>query len=193
MAVNSWRREPPSSRAIPCHRDSNSNHFFFRSGPDELFGSHTRHSTIDLTMNTYTHVAPSDLVADIESLGQLTTEAPVPIDLPADLTVLATNWNSLPEHVRTAITMLVAARCCPVYRLRDLRLGVSGRRRSWSPLPRSCVHWISQNRCRMMRCQNGGPVIQSNVINPRGEAMCPHQEKGTVFSHIIQKMFTGHY
>jgi len=85
-----------------------------------------RHSTIDLTMNVYTHVSMNDLVRDVESLPALgadksaassaagqekpaadTTAQPSDSpDVPEELTELASNWDSLPDHVRNAIVSL---------------------------------------------------------------------------------------
>ncbi len=89
-----------------------------------------RHSTIELTMNVYTHVEMRELAADLESLpsmvgGGVTKEAvgesgagkepsapeaakseATPPALPADLASLADSWDSLPEHVRKAIATL---------------------------------------------------------------------------------------
>lgn len=80
-----------------------------------------RHSTIDLTMNVYTHINMSDLADDIESLPTV-AEANVvassetiatlkPADtsaFPDELASLASNWNSLPEHIRSAISTLAS-------------------------------------------------------------------------------------
>lgn len=72
-----------------------------------------RHSTIDLTMNVYTHVSMGDLADAVESLpgsnGQghaSATPPPAASALPGELANLASNWSSLPEHVRTAISAL---------------------------------------------------------------------------------------
>jgi hypothetical protein len=87
-----------------------------------------RHSTIDLTMNVYTHVEMDDLASDLEGMPSVVSEcdcAPAlikppttspPIDLPDDLASLASNpsslrsvvasWKSLPEHVRQTIVAL---------------------------------------------------------------------------------------
>jgi len=78
-----------------------------------------RHSTIDLTMNVYTHVDVADLADDIESLPALNdvgiTLHPQPTpqgkpvaasSIPAELVDLADNWDSLPEHIRNAISTL---------------------------------------------------------------------------------------
>lgn len=79
-----------------------------------------RHSTIDLTMNVYTHVAMDDLATDVEQLpamGDAPTR-PEPAsepssvatpDVPADLANVLGNWDSLPEHVRHAIATLAGA------------------------------------------------------------------------------------
>jgi len=79
-----------------------------------------RHSTIDLTMNVYTHVNLRDLASGVESLPPMTgpggafsseqvTCPPKSIhespSLP-DLAALAANWSALPEHVRQAIVTL---------------------------------------------------------------------------------------
>jgi integrase len=95
-----------------------------------------RHSTIDLTMNVYSHVSRTDLSRDVEKLPALgmaksavadrdaeaipptpATEKPAdsvvqPATAPAvpeELTGLAANWDSLPEHVRNAIVSLARA------------------------------------------------------------------------------------
>ena len=83
-----------------------------------------RHSTIDLTMNVYTHVAMGDLHDDIESLPGLpgygsaapgnaepvaTTEPAVPADATAELAGLISAWKNLPENVRSAMAALIQA------------------------------------------------------------------------------------
>jgi site-specific recombinase XerC len=81
-----------------------------------------RHSTIDLTMNVYTHIAMEDLVSDIEAmpsvLGRCDKEPPAQIEdqiveetksVPAELAVLADSWLDLPEHIRQAIATLAAS------------------------------------------------------------------------------------
>ncbi len=72
-----------------------------------------RHSTIDLTMNVYTHVDMEDLADDLESLPSLLDNStPKTIDPKAtiaespDLASLTSNWSSLPAHIRQAITTL---------------------------------------------------------------------------------------
>jgi hypothetical protein len=82
-----------------------------------------RHSTMDLTMNIYTHVNMRDLGRDVESLPALgmaqtatvpeapgTAElavAPAPAsNVPEELSGLASNWDKLPEHIRNAIVSL---------------------------------------------------------------------------------------
>lgn len=78
-----------------------------------------RHSTIDLTMNVYTHIAMEDLVSDIEAmppvLGACDKEPPAETgnqivektkSVPTELAVLADNWSDLPEHIRQAIGAL---------------------------------------------------------------------------------------
>lgn len=78
-----------------------------------------RHSTIDLTMNVYTHVEMGELASDLESLpsvfGQSITAAYREVQedmaaaIPAELTALANGWSGLPEHVRRAIATLAQA------------------------------------------------------------------------------------
>lgn len=81
-----------------------------------------RHSTIDLTMNVYTHIAMEDLVSDIEAmpsvLGQCDKESLPQVEnqiveeaksVPAELAVLADSWSDLPEHIRQAIATLAAS------------------------------------------------------------------------------------
>lgn len=84
-----------------------------------------RHSTIDLTMNTYSHVSMNDLARDIEALPSVETNGPAadsvdeghdaaeydlqPDDdpnMPDELAGLMENWNSLPDHIRNAISTL---------------------------------------------------------------------------------------
>ena len=83
-----------------------------------------RHSTIDLTMNVYTHVDMADLASDLESLPAVGGEvaghggeqegATAPATeaseaaIPGDLASLTEGWHSLPEHVRAAICTLAA-------------------------------------------------------------------------------------
>ena len=86
-----------------------------------------RHSTLDLTMNTYTHLNLHDLTADIEALPAFTNQAPGnlrdghadcrptsslpdgqvegPLASP-ELAKLAENWNTLPDHIRHTIHAL---------------------------------------------------------------------------------------
>lgn len=71
-----------------------------------------RHSTIDLTMNAYTHVDMADLASDVESLPGM-GEEPAPkvqsathSEVLTDWASLAENWNSLPEHVRQTIVTI---------------------------------------------------------------------------------------
>ena len=90
-----------------------------------------RHSTIDLTMNVYTHVSMTDLVRDVESLPALgvakgetaaepmtaaaeepaaeTVQSAAAPSVPDELTDLASSWDSLPEHIRNAIVSLTRA------------------------------------------------------------------------------------
>jgi integrase len=84
-----------------------------------------RHSTIDLTMNTYSHVSMNDLARDIEALPSVETTGPAanshndghdiadddlgPADnpvMPDELAGLMASWNSLPNHIRNAISTL---------------------------------------------------------------------------------------
>jgi hypothetical protein len=71
-----------------------------------------RHSTIDLTMNVYTHVDMADLASDVESLPAM-GDGPAPkvqpathSEVPNDLAALAGNWHSLPDHIRKSIATL---------------------------------------------------------------------------------------
>lgn len=79
-----------------------------------------RHSTIDLTMNVYTHVSMTDLASDVENLPAMDetpekpelTPEPQPSATPdssADLATLLGNWDSLPGHIRAAISTLAGA------------------------------------------------------------------------------------
>jgi hypothetical protein len=74
-----------------------------------------RHSTIDLTMNAYTHVDMADLASDVESLpGMGDGSAPkaqpaTHSEVPTDLANLASNWGSLPDHIRQTIATLCSA------------------------------------------------------------------------------------
>jgi site-specific recombinase XerD len=67
-----------------------------------------RHSTIDLTMNVYTHVAMDDLATDVENLPPVLAGAKkrAESDVPSDLAGILGNWKSLPGHVRQAIATL---------------------------------------------------------------------------------------
>jgi integrase-like protein len=77
-----------------------------------------KHSTIDLTMNVYTHVEMEDLAGDVENLPSVMTNASegataaasppraAATDMPDELASLASNWDSLPDHVRQAIATL---------------------------------------------------------------------------------------
>ncbi|MFO7858046.1 MAG: tyrosine-type recombinase/integrase [Ectothiorhodospiraceae bacterium] len=77
-----------------------------------------RHSTIDLTMNVYTHVAMEDLACDVENLPALMSggsEEPAAaatptrdsvLHMPDELASLAGNWDSMPDHVRQGIATL---------------------------------------------------------------------------------------
>jgi integrase len=84
-----------------------------------------RHSTIDLTMNTYSHVSMNDLARDIEALPSIEANGPAAdsrndghddvaennpepddADMPDELAGLMENWNSLPDHIRNAISTL---------------------------------------------------------------------------------------
>jgi hypothetical protein len=73
-----------------------------------------RHSTIELTMGTYTHVEMGDLASDLEGLPAI-VRAPAGLakgpsaTVPAELAALAGGWGSLPEHVRQAIATLAGA------------------------------------------------------------------------------------
>jgi len=64
-----------------------------------------RHSTIDLTMNVYTHVAMEDLATDVENLPSILggPQKKAESAVPSDLVGILGNWGSLPEHVRMAI------------------------------------------------------------------------------------------
>ena len=79
-----------------------------------------RHSTIDLTMNVYTHVSVKDLAKDVEGLpavGRTTVPAPALSEpsaadspaIPQDLAALLGRWESLPENIRNAISTLAGA------------------------------------------------------------------------------------
>jgi len=83
-----------------------------------------RHSTIDLTMNVYTHVAMGDLHDDVESLAGLTGNDSAeskegepgaiaanarPADAPDELAELVASWNELPTNVRSAIAALASS------------------------------------------------------------------------------------
>jgi hypothetical protein len=81
-----------------------------------------RHSTIDLTMNVYTHVSMGDLHDDVESLPGLpgnsnalpqaepmaaaTATPAAPAEAPVDLAGLISAWKDLPDNVRSAIAAL---------------------------------------------------------------------------------------
>jgi len=77
-----------------------------------------RHSTIELTMNVYTHVNMKDLAVDVENLPSVTGSNPIaqPETLvheqintttsQNELAGIASNWDSLPEHIRGAISTL---------------------------------------------------------------------------------------
>ena len=90
-----------------------------------------RHSTIELTMGVYTHISMNDLARDVESLPAsagvkvVVVAAPpaaaaeksadpavsppnVP-GVPEELVGLASNWDSLPKHIRNAIVSLAGA------------------------------------------------------------------------------------
>ena len=77
-----------------------------------------RHSTIDLTMNVYTHVDMDDLAGEVENLPAVLgggkadepgeAEEAEAVTIPPDLADLAGNWAALPEHVRKAIAALAA-------------------------------------------------------------------------------------
>ena len=85
-----------------------------------------RHSTIDLTMNIYTHIDMGDLAGDVENLpalpghtgvaltaskaapGAPTNPANAPT-MPPELASLANNWSALPDHIRQAIATLAGA------------------------------------------------------------------------------------
>ena len=82
-----------------------------------------RHSTIDLTMNVYTHVDMGDLAGDVENLPALPGQAGLAVTapnavpaapaaapaIPSDLASLASNWSALPDHIRQAIATLAGA------------------------------------------------------------------------------------
>jgi hypothetical protein len=70
-----------------------------------------RHSTIDLTMNVYTHVDLADLASDVESLPPVHygKRKMAQSTVPTDLAALASNWDSLPDHIRQTIATLVGA------------------------------------------------------------------------------------
>jgi len=85
-----------------------------------------RHSTIDLTMNVYTHIDMGDLAGDVENLPALPGHAGLapttanaapaapaaPTNTPAmpdELASLASNWSALPDHIRQAIAALAGA------------------------------------------------------------------------------------
>ena len=85
-----------------------------------------RHSTIDLTMDVYTHVAMADLHDDVESLAGLTRNGSakskevepgaiaanaIPADAPDELAGLIASWEGLPDNVRSAIVALAPGRC----------------------------------------------------------------------------------
>jgi len=64
-------------------------------------------------MNVYTHVDMEDLAGDLESLPSFldnpTSETPIhkeTISESPDLASLASNWPSLPDHIRQAIATL---------------------------------------------------------------------------------------
>jgi integrase/recombinase XerD len=89
-----------------------------------------RHSTIDLTMNVYTHVNMNDLARDIELLPAVevadksgiipnegenipaSAEQTMPDELaglmtnPSPLRSVVASWDSLPDHIRNAISTL---------------------------------------------------------------------------------------
>jgi hypothetical protein len=81
-----------------------------------------RHSTIDLTMNVYTHVAMGDLHDDVEALPGMpgngsarrdgnavavaTAEPALLADAPNKLAALISSWEDLPANVRSAIAAL---------------------------------------------------------------------------------------
>jgi len=78
-----------------------------------------RHSTIDLTMNVYTHVAVGDLHDDVESLPGLAGEGsagPKPnvgtaasAEAEAELEGVISLWSDLPNSVRSVIAALARA------------------------------------------------------------------------------------
>jgi len=74
-----------------------------------------RHSTIDLTMNVYTHVAMADLHDDVESLPGLSGKPQAAkgdsteTDVPLDLAGLISAWGELPGNVRSAIAALAVS------------------------------------------------------------------------------------
>ena len=77
-----------------------------------------RHSTIDLTMNVYTHVKMDDLASDLECLPSVmggdsrqaaVTSRTATDDILDELVSLASSWDSLPEHVRQTIATLAGA------------------------------------------------------------------------------------
>jgi site-specific recombinase XerC len=84
-----------------------------------------RHSTIDLTMNVYTHITMDDMAKDIETLPSLQAtglagdssnderdvagnalDHAVESAMPDELSGLMENWGSLPDHIRSAISTL---------------------------------------------------------------------------------------
>ncbi len=73
-----------------------------------------RHSTIDLTMNVYTHIDMGNLAGDVEALpsvfgdGRGSPKAESRL-LPSDLAGLMSAWKDLPDHVRSAIATLAEA------------------------------------------------------------------------------------
>jgi len=79
------------------------------------YAGQARHSTIDLTMGVYTHVAMADLHDDVESPPGMAPEGSkpeaaegdgAPGDMPSDLAGLICSWSDLPENIRSAISSL---------------------------------------------------------------------------------------
>ena len=78
-----------------------------------------RHSTIDLTLNTYTHLEISDLANEVSKLGSSKTNSK-PADNqfapdaksisepfePSSLSIISKNWNKLPDNIKAAINSL---------------------------------------------------------------------------------------
>lgn len=72
-----------------------------------------RHSTIDLTLNTYTHLKISDLANEVSKLApaeavsnQLEPEFTAGNCEPSPLNTLSQKWDNLPENIKAAINSL---------------------------------------------------------------------------------------